>query len=72
MTCTFFPDGNWLSCCDAHDMNYSSKSKISRKQADEGLRSCVAKCGHPLIAKIMYAGVRLFGRPFYKGSGKRT
>lgn len=67
MSCTFFPDGSWVSCCDAHDINYSEKSQVTRKSADQKLKMCVENSGHPIIAKIMYAGLRMFGSFFYKG-----
>lgn len=67
MACTFFPEGNWASCCGMHDRHYEEDSKVSRKDADRQLRDCVAATGHPWTAKMMYAGVRTFGRFLYKG-----
>lgn len=67
MSCTFFPDGSWESCCDRHDAAYSKGTQFSRKIADQRLKLCVEQSGHPYIAKVMYAGVRAFGWLFYKG-----
>jgi hypothetical protein len=67
MACTFFPEGSWASCCVTHDKHYLKGSKVSRKDADQHLKHCVTEAGHPHIAKMMYAGVRTFGRFFYKG-----
>jgi hypothetical protein len=69
MSCTFSPDGNWVSCCDTHDKQYSKNSRTSRKSADKQLRECVKKQGHPYYAKVMYVAVRAFGWIFYKGKG---
>ena len=68
MSCTFFPDGSWVSCCDSHDAAYSKGTTYSRKLADQRLALCVKQSGHPIIAKVMYFGVRIFGKLFYKRS----
>ena len=69
--CSSFPDGTletktlWLSCCTAHDSAYwQGGSYAERLQADNDLRSCVAKTGQPEIAKLMLAGVRVGGTPY--------
>lgn len=67
MSCTLWPDGDWLPCCDMHDRDYHPTSKVSRKDADKNLYECVKANGRPVMAAIMYFGVRLFGRFFYKG-----
>ncbi len=73
--CSCFPDGNWLECCNQHDKLYQQGgSPIQRKSADIGLLCCVAGKGHPIIAFIMYLGVRVAGlswlpTPFRWGFG---
>lgn len=70
--CTDFPDGVqghedlWLDCCIAHDYAYwKGGSYEDRLRADRELRQCVARVGHPVIAQIMLAGVRVGGSPFW-------
>ena len=62
--CTFFPDGNWMECCVAHDYGCADaecqRSAEMRLAADQGLRRCVTKKGHPIIAWIMFLGVRIW------------
>ena len=69
--CSSFPNGTiaqsdlWLSCCVAHDYAYwRGGSYDERLQADQELRSCVAKVGEPEVAILMLAGVRVGGTPF--------
>ncbi len=69
--CSLFPDGTpdnsekWYHCCYNHDIVYwHGGPEAERKESDRGLRDCVAKTGHPLIGKVMYMGVRLFGTPY--------
>lgn len=61
--CTNWPDGLWLPCCTTHDYyyQYGIALEIKRKEADKRLRRCVADMGYPMVAWIMYAGVRTFG-----------
>lgn len=62
--CTFFPNGNWLTCCVAHDYDcadaWIQRSAIDRLIGDKKLRDCVTRKGHKYIAKLMYFGVRLW------------
>ena len=65
-----FPDGTpsqqevWLSCCTDHDYAYwQGGHSLQTREADQQLRSCVANAGHPDIAKLMLAGVRVGGTP---------
>lgn len=65
-----FPDGTpsqqevWLPCCTDHDYAYwQGGSYQQRLSADQQLRSCVADTGHPDIAKLMLASVRVGGTP---------
>ena len=63
--CTWFPDGNYYDCCEAHDREYfSGGSWKERWRSDKKLFQCVAakpKFYNKLIAPIMWLGVRTFG-----------
>lgn len=64
--CSRFPDADWYDCCLAHDVAYWLGGDESlRLQADETLMQCVADAGYPLIADMMFAGVRLGGVPYF-------
>lgn len=70
--CSDFPDGTlehktlWLNCCITHDLAYWLGGTYAERQAaDEALEQCVAKVGEPEIAKLMLAGVRVGGSPFW-------
>jgi len=63
--CSCFPDGNWRDCCISHDKKYwSGGFRKDRRRADAELLSCVADRGHPVIAILMYIGVRIGGVAF--------
>ncbi len=69
--CSAFPDGTladnelWLNCCVQHDLAYwQGGSAEQRNQADQDLKTCVAKVGKPMIAELMLAGVRVGGTPY--------
>lgn len=69
--CSLFPNGTitqntlWLSCCTAHDVDYwQGGTYQERIDADQALKQCVAKVGHPEIAKLMLTGVRVGGTPY--------
>lgn len=79
--CTFWPEGWWGHCCEAHDGDYLAQ--IGQLLADERLQACVAgslpavAAEHPILASIaaaasvavswiMYRGVRTFGARFYR------
>lgn len=67
--CTLFPEGWWAHCCKAHDADYAAQ--IGKALADERLWQCVAG-GDPLswlVGGLMFAGVALFGRKYYKKAG---
>lgn len=73
--CSAFPDGTfaqkelWLSCCIAHDYAYwQGGTYDQRLVADKALHQCVAKIGKPKIAKLMLAGVRVGGSPYFPTS----
>ncbi len=70
--CSSFPDGTfeqkklWLACCEAHDEAYwLGGSYEQRVAADQALKKCVVKTGEKTIAKIMLAGVRVGGSPYW-------
>jgi len=60
--CTWFPNGNWIECCRDHDYGCADaecqQSAAMRLAADRELLRCVTAKGHPVIARIMYLGVR--------------
>lgn len=69
--CSLFIDGffghDFSEACLSHDIKYwAGGSKEERKLADIALRENIAHTGPlgPVIAPIMYAGVRLFGDSF--------
>lgn len=73
--CSSFPDGTfeqkelWLSCCTAHDYAYwQGGTYDERLIADKELQQCVASVGEPQIAKLMLAGVRVGGSPYFPTS----
>jgi hypothetical protein len=70
--CSAFPDGTraqkdlWLGCCVEHDKAYwKGGTYKERKKADEALRRCVAAAGEPAVARLMLAGVRVGGTPYF-------
>lgn len=74
--CTLFPEGWWAHCCAAHDADYLAQ--IGKLLADERLLQCVASAGDGGligavsfgVAGVMWLGVRLFGRRFYRRAGE--
>lgn len=63
--CSFWPDGNWHSCCFEHDMLYHrGGSPAERKEADRLLYECVKATAGPVMAYTMWVGVRVFGHQF--------
>ena len=70
--CSAFPNGTveqhslWVNCCIRHDLAYwKGGSYEERLTADKALQSCVAQVGEPEVAKLMLAGVRIGGSPYY-------
>lgn len=60
--CTLWPEGNWQACCIEHDMVYwCGGDRKFRKQADNELRACVSRLGHPFIGSLMWLGSRTVG-----------
>lgn len=70
--CTWFPEGWWADCCQAHDLAYAAQ--VGKELADAALFQCVsASASAPVMAAasavaggLMWLGVRVFGRRFYK------
>lgn len=75
--CSLWPDGDYRSCCEAHDLDYYyGGTKAERKASDKRLRDCVRGKGHKYISRMMYLGVRIAGgawlrAPFSWGFGTR-
>lgn len=70
--CSAFPNGNmeqqslWLNCCVMHDLAYwQGGTYEERVTADAELASCVADTGESEISKLMHAGVRVGGSPYF-------
>jgi hypothetical protein len=70
--CSMFPDGTyeqqslWLECCIRHDFAYwKGGTRDQRLAADKTLQACVSQVGEPKIAKLMLAGVRIGGSPYF-------
>ena len=70
--CSDFPDGTpsqkdlWLHCCVAHDKTYwAGGTRAERLASDHELEQCVSKVGEPALAKLMLAGVRVGGAPWW-------
>jgi hypothetical protein len=70
--CSSFPDGTmqqqtlWLNCCIKHDLSYwKGGTYQQRLAADLSLEQCVANIGEPNVAKLMLAGVRVGGGPYF-------
>lgn len=73
--CSAFPDGTlfqqtlWQQCCTNHDLAYwQGGTYQQRLDADLALNSCVSSIGEPEIAKLMLAGVRVGGSPYWPTS----
>lgn len=70
--CSAFPDGTlrqnelWLGCCIEHDRAYwQGGTREQRRAADAALQDCVAGAGEPALARLMQAGVRVGGSPYF-------
>jgi len=59
----------WVECCIKHDIAYwQGGTHEERLQADQELEQCVSKVGEPEIARLMLAGVRVGGSPYFPTS----
>lgn len=71
--CSLFPDrayitkADWCSCCLVHDLAYwRGGTEQERLAADLALKDCVQKSTkNPVLAKLMFDGVRLGGGPYF-------
>ncbi len=64
--CTFWPDGDYLPCCQAHDKAYAAGgSWLDRLRADWKLAKCVKRAKHLVVAPVMFVGVRVIGSVFW-------
>lgn len=70
--CTLWLDGwwgkdGWKWACVKHDeFYYYGGGYLARLKADVQLLIDVTISGHPIMAVIMFSGVRLFGTPYFK------
>lgn len=72
--CTLWFEGWWSHCCEQHDADYVAQ--IGQAVADAKLFECVATsapetwmAGASLfVAGLMFVGVRVFGRRFYRNT----
>lgn len=66
---------DWSRACRVHDWLYRdfrlTPAPLSRAQADRLLREGVADLDAPVMAWIMWAGVRVFGWIAWNGNAKR-
>jgi hypothetical protein len=65
---TFIPEKNWLDCCWQHDFDYhyGYLYGITREQADYELWECVDAGGNPVVARLIYTGVKIRGGLYYE------
>lgn len=62
--CSWWPDGDYRDCCQAHDYAYwCGGSPEARAAADEELRACVAESRGAVLGRLMWLGVRVGGHP---------
>jgi hypothetical protein len=58
--CTFFISGVWDKCCEEHDLFYwIGGTKEQQTEVDKMFLSCLKSETNPLVANLMYLGVRL-------------
>lgn len=78
--CTWFPDGNYRECCEAHDREYFAGGNWkARWRSDKKLFLCVAaksKFYNKFVAPVIWLGVRAggvswFNARFSWGFGKK-
>jgi len=74
--CSLFPNRSlswkkdWCDCCVAHDRAYwRGGTSDERLATDKAFKACVKeKTSSPVLAALMYAGVRLGGTPYLNTS----
>lgn len=69
--CSMFPDGTqkepvlWRDDCVQHDFAYWKGGTCrERREADQRLRDGIRSKGKPMVAQIVYLGVRVGGHPW--------
>ena len=68
--CSFAPDLDIGFCCGAHDEAYATGgTERDRRRADRNFFRCIYNEGRPLVARIYFWGVRLFGWAFFNYGG---
>ncbi len=64
--CTLAPNFDFRHCCTEHDRAYwRGGSREQRRAADRAFRECIEAAGHPMLAKVYYAAVRIAGTPAF-------
>lgn len=73
--CSSFPDGTlihprkWHAHCAKHDLAYwQGGTRAQRREADLELIRGVRAEGHPVLACLIYSGVRIGGAPWWPTS----
>lgn len=56
--CTFVRDFNLTGCCEMHDFLRRFRP-VAPRAADKLLRQCIQSQGHPVLAWVYWAAVRL-------------
>lgn len=60
--CSFWPDGEYGSCCEQHDICYTEGGDSGdRAKCDKQLRDCIAEKQGSFMAWTMWLGVRFVG-----------
>jgi hypothetical protein len=63
--CTLVPDRkDMVHCCVEHDRRYWLREG-SRSDADAAYRTCIIEAGRPVLARVHWLGVRIFGWLFW-------
>ena len=83
--CTLFPEGWWAHCCAAHDNAYAAQvgqsladgqllycvaQSLPATVIDNPLLAGAASVASVAVGGIMWFGVRLFGRRYYRRAKK--
>ena len=70
--CTHYPNTTdgilrpYTKCCLMHDVEYYlGGTKKDRKNADKNLRDCFRTMGYNLRSRVVFSGVRIFGKHYW-------
>ena len=64
--CSFVPDLDVGECCRMHDIAYQiGGDSQDRLVADLAFRECIIQKNRPVVARIYFRGVRVFGWLFF-------